>query len=611
MIDMAQHFVSVCIFCFLCATHSPCASHAEIVTGSGHRYDDSKPFKDPNDWPTIPGEEGSQAKRDIIERTATNDSSDEYLGLLFKKYGDGNSISLDAFKQMMQHLDLVRSFKSNDSRDEAAIKQGSSNESSLATKCVDRDKLYDSLKNNMNNADRIDNYTFKEACPVILYNLIIGNCHHDTSVHNHINDTDEEQSNSNLSWLYSMIAVLLISACGILGLGVIPLMKKTFYEPLLQFLIALAVGTLAGDALLHLLPHSMMDHIEEDHHGHHDPKADASHMNKIHKGVVAMLAMIFFFLMERILMLADKWRKKQQLKDKLPSRLKVIKPEVSTQLTNASEKQCKHKYSSFPYCYDEINADVDGGLAAGGEEAALPMVQEVNSKLETPNQNNGNSNETNKSNNFEINNMFSNDLVGVTSKDDTDSIEYTVILREHENRHHGHSHTHGHVHAAPKTMSSVAWMVIMGDGLHNFTDGMAIGAAFASSYTGGFSTAVAVFCHELPHELGDFAMLLKAGMSMKQALLYNLLSSVLCLFGNMFGLWLGNTEHASSWIFAIAAGMFLYIALVDMIPELISGHEGEGTFTQSVLHLGGLLLGFGIMALIAVYEHDLKRIFEL
>lgn len=78
-----------------------------------------------------------------------------------------------------------------------------------------------------------------------------------------------------------------------------------------------------------------------------------------------------------------------------------------------------------------------------------------------------------------------------------------MILREHENKHHGHSHTHGHVHSAPKTMSNVVWMVVMGDGLHNFTDGMAIGAAFAGSLAGGFSTAVAVFCHELPHEIGN------------------------------------------------------------------------------------------------------------
>lgn len=58
-------------------------------------------------------------------------------------------------------------------------------------------------------------------------------------------------------------------------------------------------------------------------------------------------------------------------------------------------------------------------------------------------------------------------------------------------------------------MSSVAWMVVMGDGLHNFTDGMAIGAAFSANIAGGFSTTIAVFCHELPHELGIFTLLRK------------------------------------------------------------------------------------------------------
>lgn len=61
----------------------------------------------------------------------------------------------------------------------------------------------------------------------------------------------------------------------------------------------------------------------------------------------------------------------------------------------------------------------------------------------------------------------------------------------------------GHVHSAPESMSSVAWMVVLGDGLHNFTDGMAIGAAFSANIAGGFSTAIAVLCHELPHELGN------------------------------------------------------------------------------------------------------------
>ena len=105
----------------------------------------------------------------------------------------------------------------------------------------------------------------------------------------------------------------------------------------------------------------------------------------------------------------------------------------------------------------------------------------------------------------------------------------------------------------------------MGDGLHNFTDGVAIGAAFTTSIAGGFSTTVAVFCHELPHELGDFAVLLKAGMSAKEALCYSLLSSILCYVGMFCGIYLENFDKGSSWTFAVTAGSFLYIALVDLV----------------------------------------------
>lgn len=65
------------------------------------------------------------------------------------------------------------------------------------------------------------------------------------------------------------------------------------------------------------------------------------------------------------------------------------------------------------------------------------------------------------------------------------------------------SHTHhGHSHKLPNSISAIAWMVILGDGIHNFSDGLAIGAAYANSMTGGISTTIAVFCHELPHEIG-------------------------------------------------------------------------------------------------------------
>uniref|UniRef100_A0A4W6FVM7 Solute carrier family 39 member 10 n=1 Tax=Lates calcarifer TaxID=8187 RepID=A0A4W6FVM7_LATCA len=187
--------------------------------------------------------------------------------------------------------------------------------------------------------------------------------------------------------------------------------------------------------------------------------------------------------------------------------------------------------------------------------------------------------------------------------------------RKAKQHRHSHSHGHGHSHGGnchsdqemkDAGIASIAWMVIMGDGMHNFSDGLAIGAAFSANLTGGISTSVAVFCHELPHELGDFAVLLKAGMSVKQAIVYNLLSALMAYVGMLIGTVVGQyTHNVTNWIFAITAGMFLYVALVDMLPEMLHGDSEDHKRCQLghfILQNLGMLTGFGIMLLIAIFE---------
>jgi hypothetical protein len=132
---------------------------------------------------------------------------------------------------------------------------------------------------------------------------------------------------------------------------------------------------------------------------------------------------------------------------------------------------------------------------------------------------------------------------------------------------------HGHSHGIEKGgggggIAPVAWMIIFGDGLHNFIDGLSIGAAFTESIAKGVSICLAVICEEFPHELGDFAILINAGMSYPVALLFNFLSACACFVGLAVGITLGENLKANEWIYAVAGGMFLYIALCDMIPEL-------------------------------------------
>lgn len=158
-------------------------------------------------------------------------------------------------------------------------------------------------------------------------------------------------------------------------------------------------------------------------------------------------------------------------------------------------------------------------------------------------------------------------------------------------------------------IKTVAWMITLSDGLHNFIDGLAIGASFTVSVLTGFSTSTAIVCEEFPHELGDFVILLNAGMSVPQAIFFNLLSAVACYIGLVFGILLGSS-FAPNVIFAIAGGMFLYIALADMFPEMDNIAREQSKSSSKIIFFliqnAGLLTGFTIILLITMFAGDIN-----
>ncbi|MEQ2164908.1 hypothetical protein GOODEAATRI_011648, partial [Goodea atripinnis] len=179
--------------------------------------------------------------------------------------------------------------------------------------------------------------------------------------------------------------------------------------------------------------------------------------------------------------------------------------------------------------------------------------------------------------------------------------DYHHILHHHHSQnHHPHSHSHSYSeqHFQQAGVATLAWMVIMGDGLHNFSDGLAI---------------------------GDFAVLLKAGMTVRQAILYNVLSAMMAYLGMVTGILIGHyAENICMWIFALTAGLFMYVALVDMVsstlwtepteqrscwvPEMLHNDAGDHGFSHCgffLLQNAGILLGFCIMLLIALFEHKI------
>uniref|UniRef100_A0A672NA24 Solute carrier family 39 member 5 n=1 Tax=Sinocyclocheilus grahami TaxID=75366 RepID=A0A672NA24_SINGR len=130
------------------------------------------------------------------------------------------------------------------------------------------------------------------------------------------------------------------------------------------------------------------------------------------------------------------------------------------------------------------------------------------------------------------------------------------------------------------------------------------GVAFSQSLTGGLSTTIAVFCHELPHELGDLAVLLAAGWPVRRLAVLSVISALLGFVGVLTGTALGNQWATHSpWILTITAGVFLYVALADMMPEMLHGDAGSlSPLKHFLLQSLGLLIGGAIMLCVALFE---------
>lgn len=156
---------------------------------------------------------------------------------------------------------------------------------------------------------------------------------------------------------------------------------------------------------------------------------------------------------------------------------------------------------------------------------------------------------------------------------------------------HTHDHHHSHHGREGETLS-----ILVGDGFHNFTDGLLIAAAFLADPALGWATTLAIIAHEVPQEAGDFAILLAAGWQKGRALFWNGISSLSALAGGIVGYF--ALERAQDWvphILTIAAASFLYIAVADLMPRLKRETAGIGWH--------GLLLAAGIAVVVLGRTH--------
>lgn len=400
-----RHLMAVCVVCLLCAEHMPCKEHV-LVPSKGINFnvasslqklsppDEVGVLTKPADIPGVylydkrkdktKGDEVNVVRKkrhaDHHEPHETHHHADTpevtklYLTKLFNRFSNQNTktMNVEGFEKMMELLDLK-----NLMTNKAATTLPSNDNTTCMNGLEFLGKMTETEETSKNDDDHhhhhhdeteADHYhpsTFREKikidsehmlamCPIILYHIV--NRQSPLEAYGCLNgsnfigsdlfvDKEElEMEPRSTVWLYSTLSIIGVSLCGLLGVAVIPIMEKHFYHHVLQFLVALAVGTLAGDALLHLLPHAMMP-------APGDPNV---HHTMMLRGLAAVGGIVFFYFFERFLTMITEWRQRLQKRDKPSSRVRVMRDPESVSLNNGAAMTCKHKYSSYPYCYDEI-----------------------------------------------------------------------------------------------------------------------------------------------------------------------------------------------------------------------------------------------------------------
>ncbi|CAK9304735.1 unnamed protein product [Gordionus sp. m RMFG-2023] len=449
------------------------------------------------------------------------------------------------------------------------------------------------------------------------------------------------------TWVYALISVFIISVVGFLLVLIFchfistnrsksskndPYKARKDSTLLSQFCVALAVGSLAGDALLHLLPHAIFEANVNDH----------EHNNKIiiWKGFLTLSVLVMFFFFEKLMRFVSCWRNAH--KNYSFEEDKNFGDDDKINDIHHRKNMIQHVYKVSPLevlddgCVvvcDQNNQKINP--QSNDDDKARSAINNNNHSTLYPNQSNQNHDD---------------------SSNCTNTNSYTLLNQDEKNRIHNLDMPKSLKPRRRKYLSINALTVVFGDAFHNLFDGLAIGVAFSGSITAGISTAIAILCHELPHELGDFAYLINCGVKRKLCLLFNCFSSLCAVFGCLVGLFISSGKGLKSsvtdanydandiddWIFCAISGMFLYISLSNMIPELRQKNESHhhdhhhhkteesndidnvnfrGITGQAsnqlkvkqelkyfIVQMGGITTGVTIMLLIALYEEDIKRL---
>ncbi|KAK1165848.1 hypothetical protein AOXY_G14488 [Acipenser oxyrinchus oxyrinchus] len=432
---------------------------------------------------------------------------------------------------------------------------------------------------------------FTYLCPALLYQIDSRACirHSDELAIDHKSLNESALS----AWVWGLLSITIISLLSLLGVILVPISNQSCFKFLLTFLVALAVGTLSGDALLHLLPHSQGGHD----HSHEAGKGKGEHeqedsdyltqYNAVWKGLTSLGGIYLLFIIEHCIGMFKHY------KDKGGNRSWCWKKKKGDE-TTIGRKLSDHKLNR------RSDAEWLNLKPLTGPMGQLPLAP-VNGRRK---QQRGRCLPTDdglphaKSHHPESRGLHRGISQEVSGGAPPEEHPRTIAHRLNECVHiNNWKETY---HCGTRCDYSAVCQEQINTSLSPVIAVSRVFILCCLCFQELFLRACFLF---LP---GDFAVLLKAGMSVKQAIVYNLLSALMAYVGMVIGTAVGQyTDNLTPWIFAVTAGMFLYVALVDMLPEMLHGNSEElqecplGYFLLQNL---GLLVGFGIMLLIAIFE---------
>jgi zinc transporter ZupT len=376
------------------------------------------------------------------------------------------------------------------------------------------------------------------------------------------------------SWGAGIGVSILLSFVSLCGIVLIPFQNRSFRERVMTPMISFAVGALIGDAFLHMIPQVLGVHS-------HDDEGEEGELAFVWYMMVTLLGVVAFFILERHI---EHMHGPDDHHEHHHHDMAHVADSVACE--NPAHEHDQHQQQK-PAQLDSADQDASSDSSSGRRRPSSKKRRHSRRKSESKRALTSESPSTR-----DDASSTSVALALASPKEPTlDALPAAV-----------HSHSHGET-GTKQRIATLGWLNLISDAVHNFVDGIALGAAFSFSLEVGLATSIAIFCHELPQELADFAILTHAGFTKKQALGLNLLCSLSSVLGAAIGLGIGTTAVRNSrWLLAFTAGNFLYIALADMVQSL---HQVRG-WRQTILQSFAMSIGILIMLAITFIEEALE-----